>query len=197
MGLIKVLVTVLLLPVLIGVTQAFLAEATQLHQGAYHLFLSGILAYAICHLFVVNWKVFYEFYQKAFSESLRFSPFLSNYVPLILPLLPMLVLLGMYVTVALTKDVKVEPYFVFFIGFTLAMHIILTAQHLYAEDSTALKTHYFLVMVIAFILNLVFVSLMLDLNFASFSSLSFFEKSWEHLRDIYSFFYNRFCVPRS
>ena len=195
MGLIKFIIAVVLLPIVVAAARAFVWEVGRLPLNVYQVLVSGIIAYLICHLFVVSLKTIYDFGQKAFAESMKFSPFLANYLPAFLPVIPMLILLALYITNALTKGTKLEPYFIFFFSFTLTMHIVLTAQSLYSEDNTAIKAHYFLVMSVAFLLNVVFISLMLDLTFPSFSAISFLGKAWENMKDYYIFFYDRFCLP--
>jgi hypothetical protein len=195
MGIIKFLLSIVLLPVVVGATQAFFVEVSSA-PDIHSLFTAGIVTYVVTHLFVVNFQGLYQGGQKIFADGLKFSPFLSSFIPLVLPLFPVVLMLTFYICSKFFPMKEWEPYCVFFTGLTFAMHLILTAQILRGEDSGAFKAHYFFVMIIGFVFNLAIIAGLLDMNFASFGFMSFFDRAVENIKDIYLYFYTRLCLPR-
>jgi hypothetical protein len=190
MGIIKFFLSIVLLPVVVGVTKAFFGELIS-SEELYKLFTWGIVTYVVTHLFVVNFQGIYQGGQKVLSDGLKFSPFLSSFVPLVLPLFPLILLLAFYICSKFFPMREWVPYFIFFSGLTFAMHLILTAQILRGEDSGIFKAHYFFVMSLGYILNILLIAALLDLNFSSFSFTAFFEKAFKNVQDIYWFIYSR------
>jgi hypothetical protein len=193
MGLIKFLLSIVFLPVLVGVTRAFCGELIAA-RDIYHLFSCGVVTYVVTHLFFVNFHGLYQGGQKLFSDGLKFSPFLASFVPLVLPLFPVILSVTFFICAKFFSMREWEPYFIFFIGLTFAMHLILTAHIMREEDSGIFKAHYFFVMSLGIVLNLAIIAALLDLNFASFTFLNFFDNSVTHVKDIYLYIYQRLFV---
>jgi len=194
MGIIKLFLTLLFLPALVGTTQAFCAELAGA-RALVPLFWYGILTYVVTHLFVVNFQGVYQGGQKIFSDGLKFSPFLSSFVPLIIPLFPLVLLISFFICMKFFAMREWEPHFIFFSGLTFAMHLILTAQILREEDTSIFKTHYFLVMSLGYVFNLLIIASLLDLNFNSFSFARFVQESWGNIKVNYYFIYIRLLRP--
>ena len=49
------------------------------------------------------------------------------------------------IALILGRGSALQPYFLFAIAFTLAMHLILTAHEIYESDKSVLKAHYLFV----------------------------------------------------
>lgn len=195
MGIIKFLLSVILLPVVVGATKAFCGELFAAKE-IYHLFTCGVVTYVVMHLFFVNFQGVYQSGQKIFSDGLKFSPFLSSFLPLALPLFPVILMVIFFICSKFFSMKEWEPYFIFFTGMTFAMHLILTAQIIRDEDGGIFKAHYFFIMSLGFVLNLVILASLLDLNFTSFSFMNFFDKSVENVESIYLYIYHRLTSTR-
>jgi len=195
MGIIQFILSILLLPVVVGSTRAFWGELSSA-QEVYSLFMAGVLTYVVTHLFLVNFQGLYQGGQKLFADGFKFSPFLASFVPLVLPLFPVVLMLTFYVCAKFFSMKEWEPYCVFFTGLTFAMHLILTAQVLREEDKGIFKAHYFFVMILGYVFNLAIIAGLLDLNFASFAFMDFFDGAVENVKEIYIYLYTRLCLPR-
>ena len=195
MGIVKIIFSIVLLPVVVGITKAFCSELF-IAREIYHLFLWGVITYVVTHLFFVNFHGIYQGGQKIFADGLKFSPFLSSFVPLVLPLFPMILMVAFFVCAKFFAMKEWEPYFVFFTGMTSAMHLILTAQIIREEDGGVFKAHYFFTMSLGIIFNLIILSALLSMNFSSFSFMGFFDRSLEEVKNIYFFVYDRLTTTR-
>lgn len=190
-GVLKFLLGILLLPVVVAVTLAFKEELAQT-RTLYDLFLLGVVSYTLWHLFVFTFNRVFEFSQKVFSELFRFSPTVQTLVPRIVPLGSVLLLLSFYIGQTLF-NLKGLTYVVYFVaGFSLAVHVILTAAHLYQEDAHVLKSHYFLMICMTYFINLLIVGLLLDLNFSKFSFPELLQATGKHAVDIYKFLVSKY-----
>ena len=190
MALIKFLFSILLLPIVFAITTAFHGELVVV-KPVYHLFTFGIVVFAITHLFVLNLSGIYQGGQKLLSDGLKFSPFLAGFIPLVLPLFPTLLMLTLYVAGKFFAMGQWEPYIIFFTGVTFAMHLILTAQILREEDTGLFKAHYFFVMGLGYIFNILIIAALFNLNFANLPFLKFFDQAMLGVKDIYVYIYSR------
>jgi hypothetical protein len=190
MSIVKFILSILLLPVVVGTARSFFDQLFSL-GSFYDVIICGMLTYLIVSLFVVPLKGIYQLMQKAFSDLFKGVPFLASHLPLVLPLLPTLLLIVLYVMASLFKVTVAEKPFLFFVGFTLAMHVILTARELQEGDPDTLKPQYFLSMTLVFVMNLVIIAALLDLNFARFSFVEFYNSSVNFVKDLYLLLYKR------
>ena len=66
-----------------------------------------------------------------------------------------------------------QPYFLFAIAFTIAMHLILTAHEIYESDNSILKAHYLFTFGAVLIVNLFIISLLLAWAIPEYSFVGF------------------------
>ena len=186
MAILKLILGLGLLPAVIGVSKSFCAELAAFHSMD-DMFLWGGAAYLMVHLFVYSPKNLFAYMQRIFADLLRFAPtFVAVLLPRMIPMVPGLLLLVLYVAQhTLGVGARAEAYFLFFIGFTLAMHIILTAHELQDEDTSVVKSHYLFSMALAYTVNLVVMGFLLHLNFPHFSFPTFWAGALEETEGIY------------
>lgn len=161
---IKLFFALFLLPIVFYLTTGFFEEIQNLKSLADYLIWGGGV-YAIFHLFWRPMQNLHSFGQRIFSELLRGSPFLATYMPRALPITPTIFLLVLYVIKTFGDPGPLTHYFLFAVGFTLAMHIIITAHLLYEEDNSTLRTHYLFLMSLFFIFNVLITVILLQLIF--------------------------------
>jgi len=183
-GIIKLIVFVLLIPVLVAVIKAFLSELSSLISSHYQAFLNGSLALVILHLFILTPAALYQSGQKVFADIFSLFPRFASMITLIVPFLASLLLIILYLCTNIFKLSGLEGPFLFFAGFFFAFHIILTAQDMSDEDSTFLKPNYYFGITWVIICNIVVVASLLALNFDRFEFLSFYETSVRNVADL-------------
>ena len=182
---VKFLIGLFLVPVVAAVTFSFREELSGI-GSAYDFFVWGILAYVIFHLFIFVPQTLYQSGQRVFADIFGFFPRLASVMPIVVPLLPVMTLFLLYICASSLKVPGVERYFMFFAGFVLAVHVVLTARDLYEEDMARLKGRYLLTMCLVYITNILIVAFLIDLNFSEFSFLKFFWAGAENIGNAYS-----------
>ncbi len=190
LGVLKLAAFVCVIPVLIGVTAGFSREILELKQFA-DFFWYGVIAYVLFHLFVFTPQGLYHFFQGILTEIFGFSSILSSILPDVFPLLTTVVLLVFYVTANLMNIRGWENVVLFLTGFSLSMHIVLTAQDEYEEDETHLKGHYVFSAALMYIAVLALVMLLLHLCFESVTFFNFCKVSYRASMDVYDLILRR------
>ncbi|MFA5088694.1 MAG: hypothetical protein WC552_06630 [Candidatus Omnitrophota bacterium] len=177
LNVLKFFLFVFLAPVVIAVSVSFGKEIQELPAELAENFFWGVAGYVILYLFLIKLKALFQFAQRLVFDLFRFSPAIGRVTQLILPFYAVLLMIVLYFKASLFKEIWIENYFVFLVGFTFAHHIVLVAQELYEEDAVILKPHYLLMMGLTYIANLSLVAGLLDLIYPRFSFLSFFDRS--------------------
>ncbi len=186
----KLILSVFLIPWIICFALSFHEQLLYL-KHLYPLFVGGIIAYLVIHLFVYAPVGLFQFGQNIVGSIFHLSEILTNSIPYILPFYLTLLLITFYVTEVILRMTTWENYFLFLIGMMLAMHIILSARELYELDTHALKPNYFFYTGLIFILNLITVSLVLGWVLPEFSAVDFLKASVDKTIHIYTAFYKQ------
>ncbi len=189
----KFILFVLFIPIIMAATRSFYKEFLNLEQLA-EFFLYGMMAYLILHHFIYVPQGFYQFGQKITSSIFRFSAFLAATLPALIPIFASLLLLGLLITTQIFRIVHLKEYFFFFVGFTFLMHMILTAQTLYAEDTSVVKPHYFFMMSLSYTIGLIILALCIHINCHSFSFLNYLKRSCNLGKDLYVSVYHQLFI---
>lgn len=180
--LLKYILSALMLPVIIGMTIAFAKSLGGLPENFYKYFMWGGLAYLVLYIFVVPFEAMYGFGQKMVGGVFKFLDPLVAAAPHVLPIYSILFLIGFYFWTLMDQPVKWNPYFMFSISFTLAMHLILTARKLREEVAW---DDYALFMPMIYIFNAFLIALLLGLIVHEFSFITFFKSFTHHSGKIY------------
>lgn len=183
-SLIKLLFAILLVPICYGLTLSFSKELVALGD-LQKVFIWGGLTYIFLQLFFYSPQGVFQFGQKIFGDVFKSVPFLAAIIPLFLPIIPTVLLLIAFILVSFFDYSPAQPYLIFFIGFSWAMHLILSAHAEFEEDDNALKPHYLFLLSLTYIINLMIIAALLSLSFSSFSIPSFFADAYQTARDIY------------
>lgn len=186
LGIVKFAAAVVLIPALIAVSHGFFRELHGL-RILEERFYQGGAAYVLIHLFVFQPSALYQAGQKIFADVFRFSAWVSQSIPLAIPLYSTLLLLVYYITTTIFHMRGVEEYVMTALGFTLAMHLVLAAQELSESDAAVLKPHYWLTMSLTYMFSLTVVAALLALNFPQFSFTSFIDQAWSEGKRMYFF----------
>jgi len=184
LGIVKLILFVMLLPIIIAVIAAFQKEAAAL-QEVNHIFWWGVVAYVIVHLFVFTPQGLFQFWQGVFLEVCSFAGVVANAIVLAVPIITTILLLAYLLVTAIFQKPLIQQWLLFFTGFTLALHVVLGAQELYDEDESKLKGHYLFALGLTFIANMLIVVSLFDLIFKDFTFRGFWDVAYETAKDIY------------
>ncbi len=164
----------LLIPLVFSITFSFSSEMETLKHRYFAIFFNGVATYLIMYLFVFDFQGVYRYGQKLVTEIFKFLDPLVGVASYFLPIYSLLLLILYYIAGFFLKEKSFGPMFVFFVGFTFAMHMILTAKDLKEEDSNPVKTNYFFFMSIIYIANMFLLALMCTLVMPKFTFAAFF-----------------------
>lgn len=188
--LIKIIFAVLLMPICYALTSGFLREMPMI--GDYAIFFTwGVVVYVLLQLFFYTPQGLFQVGQKVFGEIFKSIPLLAACVPLFVPIMPTIVLVACFVTISFFDYLPAKSYFMFFAGFTFAMHLILSAHAEFEEDTSGLKPHYLFLFSLTYIFNIVILASLLALNFSEFSLTNVGMSAYDTATNIYTAVYNQ------
>jgi len=172
-GFIKFLFFILLVPVLFAVTIAFRKDVSELKSIYYHSFEWGVLTYVIVHFFLSDLIWLYKFGQSIVAELFKFWDPIAKVAPYIVPIYTLLTM-GVYFLVVRVMNVGPNNGWWFFaIGFTFAMHIVMSARELYEADTSSFKPNYLFEMSLVYILVILLMVQLLNITAWKFSLITF------------------------
>lgn len=207
----KVIIGILLLPTTVAITTSFAAQLGLIQieefQGLPAYFLKGVIIYLIIHLILHKPNYLYVLGHEIAHAIATFicggrvtsfrvsgrgggvlttkSNFFIALFPYFFPTYTIFFSL-VYFLFSLFRDVSsYVPHFLFVVGFTLTLHLVMTIDALKVKQSDIFKTGYLFSVSLIYVLNLLLVSLILSLVFEEFSFASFFHATVERAGDIY------------
>jgi len=182
----------LMFPFIVGVTVGFVGEVRTVHAPYGSCFLWGMLAYTVMHLFF--WKPYKIFHlgQRLVADLFRFFPPLSAVAQYTFPLYSSLLLILLYFSTGLLRlSFRVSLILMFFTGFALAMHVILTAEDFSDDNDGLLKANYLFTVGLSYIFVLILTAGLLSSTFSSFKFNGFWDRTLWASHLAYTFGYKR------
>ncbi len=186
----KILLAALFLPLVVAVTVGFHKQLVGLDK-LQEFVIWGVWAYTLMHLFLFKPVGFFHFWQKIISDMFRFSPTAATVMPQVIPVIPLLILLLLYIFNTLLRLDHLAKYFLFAAGFAVTMHVVLIAEGLANDDPDPVKAHYLFSIALVYIANILIVVLLLDLNFHQVLFSDFIREVWNVGYGIYGFLYRK------
>ncbi len=193
-AILRVAIGVAALPLAITTSKAFygqLGNISILDSRNQAYFLWGVGSYVIMHIFFFKPNFFYNLGHESVhvvstwfsfgkaknmnvssqggSVETTKSNFFISLSPYFIPIYTILISIAYF---ALAKYYDVTPYmplFIFFIGFTFTMHIIMTVEALRAAQPDLVKTGYLLSLALIYSLNVLLAGFIVSLIFTGFS----------------------------
>lgn len=205
----KVTIGILLLPLIIAASSAFAQQLGQIKivAGVAAYFLKGAGLYLIIHLLLYKPNYFYVLGHeiahslaaficgggvRSFHVSAKGGAVLTTKSNFFIALFPYffptytIFFWLVYFLGSLFWDVSAYlPLFVFLAGFSLTLHIVMTADSLKVKQADVFKTGYIFSMSLIYLLNVLLVSFILSLVFKEFSAFAFFHSSVNGAGNIY------------
>ena len=191
----KLILALLLIPLTAIVTISFIKSLTGLTHAEEHFFRMGILIYVIVHTFIFEPQGIYQFGQKLTSSLFGFYPPLANVGPRILPIYTLLSLIFFYFIYFFYNKSEYGIYFMFLAGFTLALHIVLTAKELREEGKSAFSPNYLLFIQLIYLFIIFLILGIFTLIIPKFSFSYFFYSTVASIKNYYAAIFHQLFVP--
>jgi len=189
-NIIKFIAAVLVLPLTYSCVHRFYAHLTVYPSIYADFFKWGLMAYFLTYVFIFRFQDIFVAGQKIILEVFKALSPLDRFLANIIPFYLTFILILFYVTTQLLKVRAFEYYFVFFSGFALAMHILLSAQNSRDQDKSAFKPTYFLMMNIIIIFSLCLVVFGLDAIVGKFTILAFINSVFHDAGKVFKIVYH-------
>jgi hypothetical protein len=191
----KFLLAVILLPIVMGMTYAVQGELATFEPAARDILMIGMVSYVILRFFVYDFFAIYTFGQGMVTMVFQFLKPLVSAAPYVLPIYTLMTIVIYGVLKIIGVAGEWQELFLFLCAFTFTMHIVLTAQDLYAKDSTAGKPNYFFGMALVYIVDVFLMALLMSLAVKEFSFPHFFQMLTKTSWGIYLAVFNQLFKP--
>lgn len=205
-----------LLPLTVSVSKAFYYQLSgiSIFDSKNQLyFLWGIASYVVLHLFFFKLNFLYNFghevthvistwlsfgkaknlevSDKGGSVQTTKSNFFVNISPYFIPIYTVILCFAYFLISKFGDGTGYAPYFVFFMGFTLAMHIILTVDALKVSQPDLIKTGYLFSLSLIYVINIIVAAFVISLIFRGFSFVDFFTQFYLESKVLYILIYKQ------
>lgn len=192
---IKFVLAILLSPIVWATAVVFHRYVVTLPGTYGDFFFWGMFGFALIFLFFYQFWGVYEFGQNMVSGLLEFTAPANHFIAKVVPFYATLILLLFYVVKHFLNVDYYDHYFMFFAGFALTMHVLLTAQDLQEHEKVFIKPTYLFTMMCAFILMIFFVTLLFNLILKEFTVLDLLKFMWGDASGIYYFVLQKIFHP--
>jgi hypothetical protein len=188
-AILKIFGFLLLLPLVMAFFIAFQTRVLSLPINKEVWVLWGAGTYVALNLFIYDFKNVYDFGRSLVEKMFTFFKPAGYVIPVF-----SLFIIAIYIITLLMGKHSWEPYFIFAIAFSMAMHLVLTAHEIYQADNSVLKAHYFFVFGAIFIANLLIMSLLLAWAIPEYSLIEFFKSVCYQTSHLYHSVYKMLFV---
>lgn len=182
-GIIKFILGISLLPLVYSSSISFLSNILAIEKPIQNCFWSGVITFLIIYFFVWEPVTIYNKGHKVLELIFNFFRPLLNVAPNLLPIYTILAFIVFGILSIFVKDIWLVKYFVFFIGFTIALHLIFSAKSIRGRKDF-LRANYIFGFSLIYIINIMLLAFCLNLVFQEFSFVSFFNTSFLSARDV-------------
>lgn len=183
-GLIRLFLGILLLPLCVGVTIAFIYNFRILGAMAIGYFIRGIIAFLIMYFLIWEGSVLYSRGQKIVSKVFGFFAPFVNIASYVFPAYVIITIVVYLIFAFLNMRARILNYAVFLMGFSQVLHLVFTARTLRKRQGV-LKADYVFGFSVIYILNILILGFGFSLMFSSFSFMNFMRTALQLAGEIY------------
>lgn len=191
---IKFVLGLCFLPFVYLFSASFIYQFKFIEEPVQGYFWWGICVFLLVYLFVWEPAVFYFKGQKVTEFIFSFLKPLVRVAPFILPVYTLLLLLVYGIFSWVLKDVL--GYFMFFIGFTLSLHLVFSAKTLRSKKEDFFKSNYIFGFSLVYIFNLLLLSLFFGIIFEKFSFVNFCKDTFLQGQDFFNALFTQLFVNK-
>jgi len=196
-GILKFILGILLLPFVYSFTVSFIIECAKLTKTVNTYFCSGIISFLLVYLFVYEPLNLYNKGQKILEAVFRFFTPLVKVAPYLLPIYSIILFAGYFLYALFDKSPAAVNWFVFFFGFTVALHLVFSAKSLRARQNDFLKANYIFGFSFIYILNIALLAAVFSLMFSPYSFVDFCNHGFQAAKGIFFAVFRQLFVPKS
>lgn len=158
LSLLKSFFVVLLIPLVIGVTAAFLEDLRLMHTAVSGAFGWGVVVYLILHILLYQPSKAFDTGKKMAEKAVGFLTPLVKITGFLFPFFTLLSFVLYYFAALIWKQTDLFPLFSFFASFTFTMHMVMTANNLKNKQPGALRENYLFSIFLIYCLNMMIIA---------------------------------------
>lgn len=181
----KFILAVLLFPVVIGITQAFLKNFYLIKGGCASAFGWGVASYLILHILLFEPVEVFDKGKKISEKAFGFFSPLFHVTGFCIPIFTILSFIFYILASHFWKETDFFLFFTFLAAFTFTMHIALTARSLRKKNPGVLKENYIFSILFIYIINIVVLAGAYAFLKQEFSFSAFFNNAVDIIKAIY------------
>ncbi len=173
----KLALAIVSTPLIISFTISFKEGLSSLGRTYSQCFFYGIVAYIILHFFVYRPITLYRRGQLILRFLFGFFSPLVKVAPYLLPIYSILIISSFVILRSIFNINPDANTFLFFISFSLVLHLVISAEELRDKEVGLARANYFFGFASIYLVNILILSAGLHLMFAKFSFLEFLSRS--------------------
>jgi hypothetical protein len=186
----KIFGFLLILPLILAFFIAFQTQVLLLPVNKEAWILWGAGTYIAIYLFIYDFKQVYDFGKSLVEKAITFFKPAGH----VFPVFTFFLIIVYVIALIIGRGSALQPYFLFAIAFTIAMHLVLTAREIYQADNSVFKAHYLITFGAILIANLFIVSLLLAWAIPEYSFVGFIKSLASRTFHLYSSVYKALFV---
>ncbi len=183
-GIIKFILGTCLLPMVYSSTVSFFNEFSAVNKPLQNYFWSGLISLLLVYLFVWEPVIIYQKGHRVLEIIFSFFKPLLNVAPNLLPIHTIIALATYGILSIFIKADWLIKLFVFLFGFTLALHLVFAAKSIRVKKDF-LRANYIFGFSLIYIINLMLLAFCLNLIFAEFSFVNYFNNTFQITKNIF------------
>lgn len=183
-GIIKFILGICLLPAVYSSSVSFFNEFSVLARPLQNYFWAGIISLVLVYLFVWEPAMLYQKGHRVLEIIFSFFKPLVNVAPNLLPIHTIIALIAYGILSIFIKADWLIRLFLFIFGFTLSLHLVFAAKSIRGKKDF-LRANYIFGFSLIYIINLLLLCFCLNLIFAEFSFVNYFNNTFQIARNIF------------
>jgi hypothetical protein len=184
-SIIKFILGICLLSFVYSYSVALIDELSLLDKSLQTDFWRGVVTLLIVYLFIWEPALIYAKGQKLVEIIFSFFKPLVRVAPYLLPIYTIVLFIMYGIVYFIIKSGSLIHYFVFLFGFSISLHLILSARSIRSKQGDFLKANYIFGFSLIYILNVILLAFGFNLIFKDFSFVNFFNSSYQLSKAIY------------
>jgi len=184
-GVIKFILGVCLLSFVYSSTVSFLRQFSLVDSASQLYFWSGIITFVLIYFFVFEPAIIYSKGHRLLEIVFSFFSPLVKLAPYVLPIYTIIIFILYSLLSLFFKSRELFYTFIFLFSFSLALHLVFSAKTVRSKKGDFLKANYIFGFSFVYIINILLLSLCLNLIFKEFSFVDFFNSSYLAAKNIF------------
>lgn len=184
-GVIKFLLGICLLLFVYSSSIAFWNEFCLIDKQLQNNFWLGVISFLVIYLFVWEPAIIYNKGHRLLEIVFSFFKPLVKIAPYLLPIYTIVLFVLYGILSGIIKEGWLIKYFIFLVGFTMILHLVLCAKSIRGKKGDFLKGNYIFGFSFIYVVDVVLLSFCLNLIFNDFSFVNFSNSSYSQAKDIF------------